>query len=104
VKLIVARRGKGKTAGCVAYLRTHPTAYLVVHSKLEVERVRQDYTHNEHEVSQRIVAFDDVLDGRWPIGRRVTGLVIDNADLILAKVFEMPIDALAVSWPEDVRG
>lgn len=104
MKILVAARGGGKTAGCIAYLRTHRHAYLVVHSKAEVLRVRQQYTRNESELSQRIVSFDDVVDGHALAFRPVSGLVIDNADLILEQVFERKIEALAVSWPENVRG
>lgn len=103
MKIIVARKGAGKTVGCVEYLRTHPHAYLVVHSEHEVLRVRQQYTRNESEVSRRIVSFDRVMDQGWTGAMRPSGLVIDNADLILAKVFEQPIEALAVTWPEDFR-
>lgn len=102
MKILVARRGEGKTAGCVAYLRAHPRAYLVVHSPHEVLRVRQDYTRNESELSRRIVSFDDVIEGKL-MGLTISGLVIDNADLILREVFSQPIEALAVTWPEDVR-
>ena len=77
-----ARRGEGKTTGCVEDPRQHPRAYLVVGSAREVARVRQQYTTNEHHVSKRIVSYDTVMEPGWYVLTRPSGLVIDNADLI----------------------
>jgi hypothetical protein len=68
-----------------------------------VLRVRQQYTLNEHEVARRIVSFDRVTDTGWVRSTLPSGLVIDNADMILEKMFETKIEALAVTWPEDLR-
>lgn len=103
-KILVARRGEGKTRGCVELLRRNPHAFLVVHSAKERDRVRQQYTRNEHFVSRRILSFDDVVDGKAFRSHPRAVLVIDNADLILEQMFERPIEALAVTWPEVVGG
>lgn len=101
MKILMTARAGGKTYQCVEYLRAHPHALMVCSTQRRAEEVRVQYTRNEFKVSQRIQPWSWVIEERKHkyYGLKFTGLVIDDLDALLQQLFEMPVEAVSLTWP-----
>jgi hypothetical protein len=97
MKILMTHRGGGKTTQCVEYLRRDLKAVLVVSSKARALDVRQQYTFNESQVARRILAWDEIIEDHK--GSGYSGVVIDDIDALLTRLFELPVVAISLTWP-----
>ena len=99
MKLILSRRGEGRTKACVNYLRQHPKVLMVVHSQEHANYARRMFTRNESHIADRIQTWEWVMDEANRAPHRFTGMVIDDVDYLLSHILDMKIDAVSMEWP-----
>lgn len=99
MKIILARRGEGKTRACVEYLRSHPKVLMVCASQRHVEYARRAFTRNESHVTSRIQTWEWLL-GEPHRARNFEGMVIDDIEALLAHILELKIEAVSMTWPD----
>lgn len=95
MKIELSKRMSGKTTRIVEWVRQNNTHVLVTFSEEEKARLQRTYP----DISGRIKTVVDFQNGSSQGGHSVIG--IDNADMILQRMINHPIEYLNINYTED---
>ena len=95
MKIELSKRMSGKTTRLVAWVRENNTHVLVTFSEEEKARLQRVYP----DIAGRVKTLTDFKNGSSQGGHSVVG--IDNADMILQKMIERPIEYININYKEE---
>ena len=98
MKIILEPRRSGKTTKLIN-MSAETGAYIVCHTKADTDRVWDIAQKMGKNIPYPISASDFLSRRYHPEG--VRSLLIDNADLILQAISQVPIDAISLTYSSE---
>jgi hypothetical protein len=90
----ISKRQEGKTTKLVE-LAIKTNSYLVVSTKDEVS-----YIQHKFQPSPKLITFYEFLQKRY-YGKGIRNIIIDDADMLLQQLSNIPIIAISMSTPSE---